>query len=363
VAADNFYATLGVEKDASEDEIKKAYRRLARQYHPDANPDDPDAERKFKVVAEAFSTLSDATRRREYDLYGKAGQGRGGDFDPFDIFSSFFSGGSFGGGQGSVQDGADLAVALEISLEEVVRGVSKNVSIRKLTPCDRCDGVGAEPGTKLETCSTCAGAGRVRSVSRSIFGNLMSAMTCPNCGGTGQHIPKPCTECSGQGRVQKLREVTVKVPAGIEDGMQMRLSGLGEAGVRGAPAGDLYAQVRVAPNASFERQGNDLVVAAKVAFSQATLGTVVNIDTFDGPEDVEIPPGAQPGATFRIRGKGVPRLQRSGRGDLIVKLEVEVPVSLSPDEEEILRRFAEVRGEQVLEPHGLLGRIKSAFRG
>lgn len=360
MAAD-LYEILGVSRDATEDEIKRAYRKLARECHPDANPNDPDAERKFKDVAEAFSVLSDPERRRQYDMFGSAGSRVGG-FDPFDIFASFFGSGSFGGRTGGPQRGDDLVLVLDISLHDVVKGTSKRVTLRRLASCQMCNGSGAETGTSPVRCSSCQGSGAVRSVSRSIFGNVMSTYTCPACKGSGDQIESPCRQCRGEGRADTQEQVEIDVPAGVDDGMQIRLRGKGHAGERGAPPGDLYAQIRVRSEEGFTRQGSDLVAAISIPFTQAVLGGSRHFDTFDGVEELEIPAGTQPGDVLKLKGKGVPHLRRAGRGDLIVRLEVEVPTRLSSEEEELMRRLAQVRGDEVAPPKSLAGKIRGAFR-
>lgn len=361
--AGEYYEVLGVERDASPEDIKKAYRRLARRYHPDANPEDPEAEHKFKEVAEAYSVLSDPERRRDYDLFGTAKAPVGG-FDPFDIFASFFGGDPFGFAprRSSPRRGSDLALEVEVTLEEVVRGTTKTVTIRNLQPCETCSGSGCSPGTLPSRCSRCGGAGVVRSVRRSVFGSLVTSFTCPHCHGAGEGIDTPCGQCNGDGRLERLDQVSVDIPPGIDDGTKFRLSGRGEAGARGAEAGDLYVQVRVTPDRRFTRRGNDLVAGVALPFAQAALGGTLDIETFDGPLDLTIPPGTQPGAVLRLRGKGLPRFQRSGRGDLLVEVTVEVPSNLTGEQEEILRKFARARGEAVGEGAGVLDKIRSVFR-
>jgi len=359
--AAEYYETLGVDRSASEDEIKKAYRRLARECHPDANPHDPHAERKFKDLGEAFSTLSDPERRRQYDTFGAAGS-TGVNFDPFDIFSSFFGASPFGGGGRGRSGGEDLVLGLEITLEEVVKGATKQVSIRRKAPCETCEGSGAKPGTSAADCATCGGAGAVRSVSKSIFGNVMSTHTCPACRGAGQHIDTPCVDCRGEGRIEALAKVDIEVPAGIEDGMQLRLSGRGQAGPRGAEPGDLYVQMSVVAADGLAREGNNLIATLKLPFTQAVLGARVKIDTFEGPVELDIPPGAEVGHVLKIRGKGIPNLRRPGRGDLLVKLGIDVPSDLSAEEQDLLRKFAELRGDDIAEPKSFIDRLRGAFR-
>lgn len=357
----DYYETLGVSHTASVDELKKAYRKLARQYHPDANPDDPNAEAKFKELGEAYSVLSDPARRNNYDRFGTAGLGAG--FDAFDIFASFFGGDPFGfGGRTGPEPGRNLAVAVEITLQEVVTGVTKTFPVRSLRACQRCSGSGSEPGTKASTCLRCAGAGTIRSVQRGFFGNMMTASTCPDCQGLGQRIEAPCTECQGQGRVDREDEVSVDIPAGVEDGMQLRVSGRGEAGPRGGEPGDLYVQLRVKQMRGVERQGEDLLYTVELPFTQAALGAALRIDSFDGTVELDIPPGTQPGDTLKVKGAGLARLGRGGRGDLLVKVKVVVPTGLPGEQDQLVRKLAALRGENVAESQGFMGKIKSAFR-
>lgn len=370
-ASRDYYEVLGVQRDAGAEEMKKAYRRLAREYHPDANPDNPQAEQKFKELAEAYSVLSDPQKRRDYDTFGTAkspfGPGGAAGFDPFDLFSSLFGNAdAFGfGGQrrGSRSRGNDLVVDLEVTLEEVVRGASKTVTIRNLQACERCGGSGSEPGTSPTRCSRCAGSGSVRAVQRSILGNVMTSFTCPQCHGSGEEIANPCQECHGDGRTERLDEVSFDVPPGVEDGSQFRLTGRGEAGQRGARAGDLYVRVSVREDERFRRRGNDVVAAVTVSYAQAALGATLELETLEGPVELRVPAGTQPGATLRIRGRGIPLLGRpTGRGDLLVQVQLEVPTHLSSEEEELVRRLAQLRGEPVGDSAGVMGKIRSLFR-
>ncbi len=360
--ARDYYEILGVERTATEEEIKKSYRKLARQYHPDANREDPEAEEKFKELAEAYGVLSDVGRRRDYDTFGTAKVPVGG-FDPFDLFASFFGADPFRsyGRRGESRRGNDLALELEVTLDEVVKGASKSVTIRNLTTCSTCHGSGCEPGTSPERCSRCAGTGAVRQVGRSIFGNVMTSYTCPQCHGSGEEIASPCKECNGDGRMERGDEIHINVPAGVDDGMQLRISGRGEAGRRGGGVGDLYVAIRVAPDEHFQRRGDDLITRLTVPVTQAALGASLDIDTVDAPATVAIPPGTQPGKVIRLKGRGVPHLGRSGRGDLLVEVGVEIPTHLNDEESKVLRRLAALRGEQVEDEHGLIGKIRSAF--
>ncbi len=361
--ARDYYEVLGVSHEASDEELKKSYRKLARQCHPDANPDDPEAEAKFKELGEAYAVLSDPGRRSTYDRFGSASS-VGGGFDPFDIFASFFGGDPFGFNRRTgPQRGRDLVAALEITLEEVVTGVTKSFPVRSLRNCSRCDGSGAEPGTSSSTCDRCNGSGTVRVMQRGFFGNVVTASTCPQCGGVGQKILSPCIECRGEGRVEREEEVKVEVPAGVEDGMQLRVTGRGEAGPRGGVSGDLYVQLRVKRMRGFEREGDDVVVSVEVPFTQATLGTTLKIDSFDGKVEVEVPPGTQPGETLIVKGAGVSHLGRGGRGDLLVKIDVQIPTGLSDEEDQLIRKVAALRGEDVAEQQGFMDKIRNAFRG
>jgi molecular chaperone DnaJ len=367
----DYYEILGISRDAGADEMKKAYRRLAREYHPDANPGNPEAEHKFKELAEAYAVLSDPHKRREYDMFGTAkspfGAGGAAGFDPFDIFSSLFGGadpfGAFTQRRGSRSRGSDLIVDLEVTLEEVVKGASKTVTIRNLQPCDRCSGSGSEPGTSPSRCTRCGGSGSVRAVQRSILGNVMTSFTCPQCNGAGEEISTPCRECHGEGRMERLDEVSFDVPPGVEDGSQFRITGRGEAGHRGGRSGDLFVRIAVREGNRFRRRGNDLLAKVAVSYAQAVLGTVLELETFEGPVELRVSPGTQPGTTLRIRGRGVPLLGRpTGRGDLLVEVQLDVPTHVSGEEEELVRRLAELRGDAVGDSTGVMGRIRSLFR-
>ena len=358
----DYYEILGVSRTARDDELKKAYRNLARQYHPDANPDDPNAETKFKELGEAYSVLSDPQRRQMYDRFGTGGPGAG--FDPFDIFSSFFGGDPFGFGRRTgPEPGRNLAVAVEVSFEEVVTGATKTFPVRSLRACMRCGGSGSEPGTSSETCPRCGGTGAIRSVQRSLFGNMMTASGCPECNGLGERIVSPCIECHGEGRVEREEEVKVEIPAGVEDGMQLRVPSRGEAGPRGGEPGDLYVQLRVKPMRGVERRGEDLIFSRDLPFTQAALGATIRIESFDGTVEVDIPPGTQSGDVLRVRGAGLARLGgRGGRGDVLVKVNVVVPTDLTAEEEQLVRKLASLRREDVAERSSVLGKLKSAFR-
>lgn len=369
------YQVLGVARDAAEGEIKKAFRRAARELHPDVNREDPEAEERFKELVEAHEILSDSERRAIYDRYGHEGlssRGYAPDFTGFgsfaDIFDAFFGGGAggFGGrfGRSAVQ-GGDVAVSVEVSLEEAAVGASVDVEYDAVRPCERCNGNAAEPGTPIETCERCRGSGQLRSVSRSAFGQLVRAHVCDVCGGDGKLARTPCKRCSGRGREAARTALTVDVPAGIADEQRIRITGRGHAGERGGPAGDLYVLVRVRPDERFVRDGNDLVTVVDLAAPRAALGTAVTVPTLDGEEAIDIRPGTQPGAVITLRGRGMPSLRRGGRGDQRVVVNVIVPRNLSEEQLELERRLARSLTERNLadpSEESLFQRVRRALR-
>lgn len=362
------YDVLGVDRNASGEEIKRAYRTLARRYHPDVNPGDAAAEAHFKEVSAAYETLSDPERRRRYDTFGDVGNGGpggfpgGGGFDFGDIFDAFFTGGRGGAPSGPAR-GADAETRIDISFHDAAFGVTATLEVRMPVTCDTCTGSGASPGTQPERCATCSGTGEVRQVRRTILGQMVTATPCQQCSGTGQIITSPCADCRGDGRVVAERTLEVEVPGGIADGQRLRLSGRGPAAPRGGVPGDIYVQVHVAPHPWFRRDGDDLIAVLAVTMTQAALGAHIPIETLDGPEDLVIPPGTQPGREFRLRNRGVQSLRGRGRGDVRIRIDVQIPEKLDRDEEELLRQFAERRGDDVAsEEHGFLKRIKSAFQ-
>jgi molecular chaperone DnaJ len=374
----SYYDVLGVSPQATEADIKRAYRALARRYHPDSNPDDPDAEHRFKEVTIAYETLSDPERRRRYDVFGAdgtpgtrgaggAGGAQAGDaFGLGDLFDAFFGGDAFGGGRGPAGPprGYDAEVAVELTLREAAFGVVHPVEVRLPVTCERCDASGCEPGTHPSRCDMCGGTGEVRQVRRSILGQMVTASPCPTCDATGSRILSPCKGCRGEGRVHAIRRIDVEVPAGVDSGQRLRLPERGPAAPRGGIAGDLYVTIAVAPHPEFEREGNDLVHARKLPFTQAALGARFTIETLEGEEEeILVQPGAQPGQVLRLKGKGVPSLQGRRRGDLLVRLDVEIPSRLRPEEEELLRQLAELRGEEVApSDRGFFDRVRSAFQ-
>lgn len=341
----DYYEILGVDKGASDRDIKKAFRRQAMKYHPDRNPDNPEAEAKFKELNEANEVLSDPQKRAAYDQYGHAGvdqsmggggfQGGGGFSDIFgDVFGDIFGGGG-GGRRSSVQRGADLRYTMSLSLEEAVRGIEKTIKVQTLAACDTCDGSGAKPGSTATTCQTCGGHGQVRMQQ----GFFSVQQTCPTCHGEGRTISDPCGSCHGQGRVNKAKTLSVKIPAGVDTGDRVRLSGEGEAGTNGGPAGDLYVQVDVQQHDIFERDGRHLYCEVPISFVDAALGGELEVPTLDGRVKLKVPAETQTGKMFRLRGKGVAPVRGGATGDLMVKVQVETPVNLNSRQKELLKEF------------------------
>jgi molecular chaperone DnaJ len=366
----DYYEVLGITRTATDDEIKRAYRAQARRYHPDNNGGDPAAEAQFKEVSVAYETLRDPERRRRYDVFGEDGtrasssQSPGDQFGFGDIFDAFFGGDPFGNGrQAGPPRAPDAEAVVNLDLPQAAFGTTASVEVRLPVSCSRCEGSGCEPGTHPARCDVCGGTGEVREVRRSILGQIMTASPCVACSATGSRIPSPCGECRGDGRVRASRTIDVEVPAGVDDGQRLRLAGRGPAAPRGGIPGDLYVTVRVAADDRFQRQGEDLVHTRRIAFTQAALGARLDIDTLEGPEELIVPPGTQPGHVFKLKGRGVPALRGRGRGDLLVRVEVDVPGRLSAEEDELLRSLASLRGEEVAaQDKGMFSRLKSAFQ-
>jgi molecular chaperone DnaJ len=368
----DYYELLGVARNATDGDIKRAFRDLARRYHPDNNPGDPTAEEQFKEISVAYETLSDPERRRRYDVFGEtargAGPGGGAASDAFgfgDLFDAFFSGDAFGmrRGPSGPARGSDAEVEIVLDLVGAAFGTTAPIDVRLPAPCARCDGSGCEPGTHPSRCDVCGGSGEVRQVRRSILGQIVTASPCGVCGGTGQRILSQCRDCRGDGRVLTDRTIEVQVPAGVDDAQRLRLSGRGAAAPRGGRSGDLYVNIRVRPHPDFDRQGDDLLHVKRVSVAQAALGAVVAVPTLEEPHDLSVPPGTQPGEMFRVKGAGVPSLRGRGRGDLLVRVDVEVPTQLSDEEAGLLLRLAELRGEDVAPPEkGVFSKLRSAFQ-
>ncbi len=372
-AAQDYYELLGVGRDASHAEIKAAFRRLARELHPDVS-EEPDAELRFRAVAEAYEVLSDPERRQTYDRFGHAGL-RGGGFSPMDadfgslsdVFAAFFGETLFGQGRSAgprPARGPDVGAQVEIDLADAMRGISLGVSVRAARTCENCAGSGAAPGTSPVTCPGCGGAGVVQQVSRTILGQIVRSGTCPRCDGSGRLVETPCDRCEGDGRTLEDVPLELDVPAGIHDGQRIRVRGAGHAGTLGGPTGDVYVTVRVLPLEGVERDGDDLHVRASVTMTEAALGNTVTVPTPEGPFEIELSPGTQPGAVQAVRGRGMPSLETGRRGDLLVQVEVRVPTRLTAEQRAEVQRLAGELGDDAYrdDDDGFLGRLKSAFR-
>ncbi|MHB8858024.1 MAG: molecular chaperone DnaJ [Thermoleophilia bacterium] len=368
----DYYEVLGVPRSADEKQIKKAFRSMARQLHPDVNTSDPEAESKFKEAAEAYEVLSNAETRATYDSHGFDGLKRGGfsDFSQFsfeDILRTFFGEGMFGGdifgGSRGPARGADIAAAVDITLAEAASGVKREVEYETVDYCPSCEGTGAAPGTERETCKTCQGSGQVRSMTRTAFGQFVRTGPCRDCSGAGSTVTSPCPDCKGRGIVKTVKNVEIEIPAGISDGQSIRLPGRGGVGERGAGAGDLFVQVSVAEDEDLMRDGNDLVYRLPLTMVDAALGATIGIPTLEGPEDYEVKPGTQPGEVKVLRGRGMPYLRGRGRGDLKLIMEIMIPRHLSTEQKELLQQFAEATHDKnYASDEGLINRIKAAFR-
>jgi molecular chaperone DnaJ len=366
----DYYELLGVDRNADGDEIKRAFRRLARELHPDVSQE-PDAEQRFREVVEAYEVLSNSERRQLYDRFGHAGL-RSGGFRPTtfdlgdlsDLFSAFFGDDLFGvGGRGGRSRGADIGARVEVDLVEAATGTTREVPFEVAVQCSHCGGNGAEPGTAVNACPTCDGSGRVRQVSRSVFGEFVRTQTCPTCSGSGRAIEHPCEVCHGAGRVVEERALEVEIPAGIHDGQRIRLSGEGHAGVLGGRAGDVYVEVRVRPDERFVREGNDVYSTVELTLPQAALGATVTVPTLQGEAELTFAPGTQPGEVRVLRGKGLPVLQGFGRGDQRVLVNVLVPRQLSEEQRRLLQEFERLSSDEMyLADEGFFEKLKSAFR-
>lgn len=365
----DYYEVLGINRGASHEEVRRAFRGLAKEYHPDVNKS-PDAEAKFKEINEAYAVLSDAERRAAYDRYGHAGlEGMPIDFNfdfPFsDLFSEFFGFGMGNRRQARTpRRGADLRYDVTLEFEEAVFGLDKEIEFQRLEICSVCNGSGAEPGTSPIRCSTCNGSGEVRQARQTFLGSLVNVSTCPTCGGRGETISTPCQNCNGRGQERIKVEKVIPIPAGVDEGTQIRLAGEGEPGANNGPTGDLYIVIHVKPHRYFRRRNNDILLDLAINVAQATLGAEVTIPTVDGEEKIKIQPGSQPGKMIRMKGKGVPHLRRNGRGDQLVILSVEIPRSLSSEQREIFEKLAETMGTEALpQEMSLIDRLKELLGG
>ncbi|MFS8540541.1 MAG: molecular chaperone DnaJ [Tissierellales bacterium] len=370
----DYYEILNVSRDASLDEIKAAYRKLAKKYHPDLNPNDKEAEQKFKEINEAYEVLSDPEKRRKYDMFGEAGvNGQGGysqDFTGFgDIFDDIFDifTGGFGRTSHRARDygpvkGADLRYELKLEFEEAVFGVEKEIQIRRSESCSTCNGTGVKPGTSKETCSKCNGTGEIRYAQRTPFGQFVRVATCDMCGGTGEIIKEKCISCNGTGKVLKNKRIKVKIPAGVDTGSIISVKGEGEAGDRGGPPGDLYVYITVKPHKVFKRKGNDIFLTVPISFTEACLGAEIEVPTLEGIEKFDLPAGTQSGEEFKLKNKGVPNVRGIGRGDLYFKVKIQVPKKLTDRQRELLIELdKEFNINRKQEKKSFFKKMKDAF--
>lgn len=359
----DLYSTLGVSRDASTDEIKKAYRRLARELHPDVNPD-PQTQEKFKEVTHAYDVLSDAEKRAQYDRGGDPfGGGFGGNFGFNDIMDAFFGQGGSRGPRPRMRRGQDALIRISVDLAEACFGTERELTVETAVACPTCTGAGTAPGTSVRTCEVCKGRGEIQQVTRSFLGQVMTARPCSACQGYGTVIPHPCSECAGEGRVRTRKTISIPIPAGVETGTRIQLSGQGEVGAGGGPAGDLYVEIIQEPHPLIVRDGDDLHLSVAVPVTAAALGTTVDVQTLDGPQEIEIKAGTHSGERIQLRGQGMGRLRGGGRGDLYIHVEVKTPTKLSEEQADLLRQLAELRDEKVspADP-GVFAKIRDAFR-
>lgn len=362
----DYYEVLGCARQASQDDLKRAFRKIAMDSHPDRFPNDAAAAARFKEASEAYTVLSDPGRRRTYDMFGHAAVESGGpavDFSdmPFaDIFDTFFGGGGRSRRQRSNR-GDDLRYDITISFEEAFLGVEKQIDVPRLTTCERCTGNGAEPGSGEETCPGCRGSGQIRRTAQSIFGSVVTAATCPTCGGAGRLLKNPCVQCRGQGRIETTRRLGVRIPAGVDTGSQIRLSGEGEAGIRGGPPGDLYVVLRVKGHAQLARRDQDVIFELRVNIVQASLGDRIEIPTLDGPVEIAIPAGTQTGQSFRMAGRGMPDVRGGRRGDQYVVVQIVVPKDLTAEQKALLRKVGGLTGKPEKVSKGFFEKLRDAI--
>lgn len=372
MAKKDYYELLGVDRDADQKEIKKAYRKLAKKYHPDMNQDGKDTSEKFKEISEAYEILSDPDKRARYDQYGHSGiNDQDFNFDDFarggfggldDLFNMFGFGGMGGRRENGPRRGADLQYRLQISFEDAAFGGKKEIRIPREEECDRCGGSGAEPGSDVKTCPSCNGTGQIRTSKQTPFGQFTQSRVCTECGGDGKIISEPCTKCHGSGKVRKERKLTVNIPAGVDTGTRLRMAGEGQAGEKGGPSGDLYIVIDVEDHELFNRKGDDVYCEVPISFVQAALGDKIKVPTLEGKVQFDLPAGTQPGTTFRLKNKGISHLNGYGRGDQYIKAKVMIPKELDDKQKELLEEFAEISGEEINPEHkGFLKKIKDAL--
>ena len=363
----DYYEVLGVGRNATQAELKRAFRKLAMEHHPDRNPGDAEAEQRFKEASEAYEVLSDPEKRRGYDMFGHSGVGMGGGagFEGFgfgDIFDAFFGGGGArSGGRSRSTRGSDLRYDLTITFEEAFQGADREIDVPRLVTCERCAGSGAATGTAAETCSTCHGSGQVRRAAQSIFGQVINVTPCPACGGQGRVLKHPCPDCQGQGRLERRRRLRVHVPAGVDTNSQIRLNGEGEAGLRGGEPGDLYIVIRVKPHPQLRRQDQDVIYELKLNIVQAALGDRIEIPSLDGPLEIKLPAGTQYGQTFRLPGRGLPHVRSGRRGDMFVVAQVVVPKDLSSEQRTLLEKVGGLTGQPEKVSKGFFEKLREAI--
>ncbi|EYE88113.1 molecular chaperone DnaJ [Fervidicella metallireducens AeB] len=375
----DYYSILGVEKNASEEDIKKAFRKLAIKYHPDKNPGNKEAENKFKEINEAYQVLSDPQKRQQYDQFGTTdfnGQGGFGGFGGFegfegfggfsdifgDIFGDMFGGSSSRRRNNGPQRGADLEYVLELAFEEAAFGVKKDIDVYRYETCEKCNGTGAKPGTSPKTCDKCNGTGQMKTQKRTPFGSFVSVTTCDKCNGEGKIVESPCPDCLGKGKIKRKKVVSINIPAGVDNGNTIPLRGEGEPGIRGGGPGDLYIHIKVKPHKLFKRQGFDLVCELPISFIKATLGGEINIPTLEGSEKHQIQEGTQTGTVIKVKGKGIPKLRGGGRGDLYVQVNVEIPRKLNDEQRDLMKKLAVAFNEEVAETKkSFMDKVKDAF--
>lgn len=363
----DYYEVLGVSRDCSPEELKRTFRKLAMELHPDRNPGNSEAEARFKEAAQAYQVLSDPEKRRSYDMFGHAGVGAGGGSEGFegfgfgDIFDAFFGGGFSGRSQSRTVRGSDLRYDLDITFEEAYMGAEKEIEVPRLVTCEKCSGKGAEPGSQVDTCGSCGGSGQIRRAAQSIFGQVVNVVACPTCRGEGRLVRHPCTQCRGEGRVERSKRLNLRIPAGVDTGSQIRLTGEGEAGLRTGDPGDLYVVIRVKPHPHLARRDQDVIYELKVNMVQAAVGDRIQVPTVEGPVEVAIPPGTQYGQTFRLSGKGIPHVRTGRRGDQFVVVQVVIPKDLTGKQKDLLKQVGGLTGKPERVGKGFFDKLRQSI--